>query len=63
MIGQNIKNAVYPLLGVAVILLVWQFYTHAFAINRIVLPSPLDIIDASIVNWKVLLLRKLADFS
>jgi NitT/TauT family transport system permease protein len=55
MIGRNIKNAVYPLLGIAVILLAWQFYTHAFAINRIVLPSPLDIIDASIVNWKVLL--------
>jgi NitT/TauT family transport system permease protein len=55
MIGQNIKMAIYPLIGIAAILLAWQFYTHVFAINRIVLPSPLDILDASLTHWKDLL--------
>ncbi len=50
-----IQNAVYPLLGVAIIIAVWQAYTHVFAINRIVLPSPLDILEASVANWDALL--------
>jgi NitT/TauT family transport system permease protein len=50
-----IKNAVFPLLGVAVIIAAWQAYTHVFAISRIVLPSPLDILKASIANWDALL--------
>jgi len=62
MIGRNIKNAIYPLIGVAIILLAWQFYTHAFAINRIVLPSPLDILYASIAHWQVLLLESWPTF-
>jgi NitT/TauT family transport system permease protein len=55
MIGQNIKTAIYPLIGIIAILLAWQFYTHVFAINRIVLPSPLDIFGASLTHWKDLL--------
>jgi NitT/TauT family transport system permease protein len=55
MTKSAIKNSVFPLLGVGVILLVWQFYTHIFAISRIVLPSPLDIVKASAANWDVLL--------
>jgi NitT/TauT family transport system permease protein len=50
-----IKNAVFPLLGVAAIIVAWQAYTHFFAINRIVLPSPLDILKASTANWYALL--------
>jgi NitT/TauT family transport system permease protein len=52
---QTIKNAIYPLIGVAVIVVAWQLYTHLFAINRIVLPSPLDILQASAANWGTLL--------
>jgi NitT/TauT family transport system permease protein len=52
---RGIRSAIYPLLGIAVILLAWQFYTHIFAINRIVLPSPLDILEASILHWDVLI--------
>jgi NitT/TauT family transport system permease protein len=52
---RNVTNAIYPLLGVAAILIAWQVYTSAFAINRIVLPSPLDILQASIANWNALL--------
>jgi NitT/TauT family transport system permease protein len=55
MTPRDIRNAVYPLLGVSVILLAWQLYTHIFVINRIVLPSPLDILRASILHWDILL--------
>jgi NitT/TauT family transport system permease protein len=50
-----IRNAVFPLLGVAVIVIAWQAYTQAFGISRIVLPSPLDIFQASAANWDALL--------
>jgi len=55
MTGQTIKNAVYPLLGIAIILVAWQAYTQVFAINRIVLPSPLDILQAGAAHWDTLL--------
>ncbi len=51
----DIKTAFYPLLGVAVILLAWHLYVTAFSISRIVLPGPLDILQASIDNWSILL--------
>lgn len=52
---RDVRNAFYPLVGVAVILLIWQLYTYLFAINRIVLPSPTDILWASVTSWHVLL--------
>jgi NitT/TauT family transport system permease protein len=52
---RDIKSAFYPLIGVAVILIAWHVYVTAFGINRIVLPGPLDILQASIANWSMLL--------
>ncbi len=52
---RGVRNALYPLVGVAIILLIWQLYTDLFGINRIVLPSPTDILWASVANWPVLL--------
>jgi len=52
---RGVRNALYPLVGVAIILLIWQLYTDLFGINRIVLPSPADILWASVANWHVLL--------
>lgn len=51
---RHIQNAVFPLVGIAVILIAWQAYTHYFGISRIVLPSPTDIVWASIANWQTL---------
>jgi len=51
---KHFQNALYPLVGIAVILVIWQAYTHAFAVNKIVLPSPADIFWASVANWKTL---------
>jgi NitT/TauT family transport system permease protein len=33
----------------------WQIYVSAFGINRIVLPGPFDILQASVNNWSILL--------
>jgi NitT/TauT family transport system permease protein len=55
MTGRDLKTAIYPLTGVAIILVVWQFYVSAFGISRIVLPGPIDILNASIENWPLLL--------
>ncbi len=48
-------RAVYPLIGVAAILLLWQAYTKVFAVSRIVLPSPVDIALASAARYDLLL--------
>ena len=55
MSGRALRNALYPLVGLAIILLAWQLYVTAFGVNRIVLPSPLDIARASAANWQTLL--------
>jgi NitT/TauT family transport system permease protein len=55
MTPRNLGNAVYPLVGIAIILVIWQLYVHVFAVSRIVLPSPVDILHASISNWSILL--------
>lgn len=53
--GRALARAVYPLVGVAVILLIWQAYTRVFAVSRIVLPAPSDIVLASIERYDLLL--------
>jgi NitT/TauT family transport system permease protein len=52
---RALRSAAYPLVGIALILVAWQLYTQALGINRIVLPSPVDILRASISNWEILL--------
>jgi NitT/TauT family transport system permease protein len=55
MTPRDLKNALYPLLGIAAILAIWQIYVSAFGVNRIVLPGPFDILHASVSNWSILL--------
>jgi len=55
MTPRDLKTALYPLVGVAVILVIWQVYVSTFGVNRIVLPGPFDILNASITNWQILL--------
>jgi NitT/TauT family transport system permease protein len=52
---RNLRTALYPLLGIATILVVWQLYVSAFGVNRIVLPGPVDIAHAAILNWRILM--------
>jgi NitT/TauT family transport system permease protein len=52
---RALARAIYPLIGVAIILLLWQAYTRLFGVSRIVLPAPSDIILASIERYDLLL--------
>ena len=52
---RDLRTALYPLLGVAAMLALWQLYVSAFGINRIVLPGPVDITRAAIANWAILM--------
>jgi NitT/TauT family transport system permease protein len=54
---NNLHRALYPILGLAVILAIWQLYTYVSGISRIVLPSPLDILRVSIARFDLLLLQ------
>jgi NitT/TauT family transport system permease protein len=55
MMARDIRTAFYPLIGVAVILSAWQLYVSVLGVSRIVLPGPLDIWNASVSNWAMLL--------
>jgi NitT/TauT family transport system permease protein len=52
---RDLRTALYPLVGIAVILAAWQVYVSAFGVSRIVLPGPLEILHASVDNWPILL--------
>jgi NitT/TauT family transport system permease protein len=52
---RDLRTALYPLLGIAAIVVLWQVYVSAFGVNRIVLPGPLDIARAALANWPILM--------
>jgi len=52
---NNLHRALYPILGMAAILAIWQLYVYVSGISRIVLPSPLDILRVSITRFDLLL--------
>lgn len=52
---MNARRALYPVIGLAAIIALWQAYTQISGISRIVLPSPLDILQASIRHFDILL--------
>ncbi|HTV30085.1 MAG TPA: ABC transporter permease [Xanthobacteraceae bacterium] len=55
MMQARIAQLIYPLIGLAVIFIVWQSYADLFHVSRIVLPSPADILYASWRNFGLLL--------
>jgi NitT/TauT family transport system permease protein len=50
-----LRRSIYPLIGIAVLLGLWQGYTLLSGISQIVLPSPLDIARVSIKQHDLLL--------
>jgi NitT/TauT family transport system permease protein len=55
MTQTRIARLIYPLVGLVVIIVIWQAYADLFHISRIVLPSPSDILYASWRNFGLLL--------
>ena len=35
---RDVRNTIYPVVGMTIVLLGWQLYTHNLGINRIALP-------------------------
>lgn len=52
---QSFGRSLYPLLGVVVILAIWQSYTSLSGISPLVLPSPMEIASVSIRRYDLLL--------
>jgi NitT/TauT family transport system permease protein len=52
---RDLRTALYPLLGVTVMLVAWQVYVSVLGVSRIVLPGPLDIASAARANWLILM--------
>jgi len=55
MTWRSLHRALYPLAGVAVILVLWEAYTRIFGVSRIVLPSPSDIFFACVARYDLLI--------
>lgn len=55
MISPRSGRLIYPLIGFAVILAVWQGYVDLFHVSKIVLPGPGNILDASWRHYDLLL--------
>ncbi len=55
MSSQDLRHSLYPLLGLLVILAVWQLYTWLSGISPLVLPSPMAIAAVCIERYDLLL--------
>jgi NitT/TauT family transport system permease protein len=53
--SARVQRSIFPVLGVVVLLCLWQGYTLLSGISPIVLPSPLDIALVSIKQYHLLL--------
>ena len=52
---RDAHHAIYPFVGFAAIVVIWEAYVQIFRISRIVLPSPTDIFLASVSHGGELL--------
>jgi NitT/TauT family transport system permease protein len=53
--SAHLRRSIYPMIGIVVLLGLWQGYTILSGISQIVLPSPLDIALVSIKQCNLLL--------
>ncbi len=52
---NHLERALYPVAGLVAIVALWQGYTDLTGISRIVLPSPSDILVASVRDYALLM--------
>lgn len=52
---RTLESIAYPVAGMVAVLALWQGYVSVFAVNPIVLPSPIAIARATAANYEVLL--------
>ncbi|WP_141430718.1 ABC transporter permease [Bacillus sp. 03113] len=52
---QRIENKIYPITTIILLLVVWQFVVVFWHIPKFILPSPIKVIQALMVNFPVIL--------
>ncbi|MGB7040115.1 MAG: ABC transporter permease, partial [Xanthobacteraceae bacterium] len=55
MSALHFQRSAYPLIGILLILGIWQGYTSLSGISPLVLPSPLEIASVSVTRYDLLL--------
>jgi NitT/TauT family transport system permease protein len=51
---QRFLKITYPLLGAAIIIVVWHYYVVLFNVPAVVLPTPLQVLVALVQRWRLL---------
>jgi NitT/TauT family transport system permease protein len=52
--GKRTAQVLFPLAGTAIILLVWHYYVVLFQVSVVVLPTPLQVLQETIQEWRIL---------
>ena len=51
MSDSRLTRVLLPILGLALLILVWHTYVMAFNVPMAVLPTPMQVLDATLANW------------
>ena len=52
--SKHTAHVLFPLAGTAIILLVWHYYVVLFQVSVVVLPTPLQVLQAMMQEWRIL---------
>jgi NitT/TauT family transport system permease protein len=53
MSDSRLTRVLLPVLGLALLILVWHAYVMAFNVPMAVLPTPMQVFDATLANWRL----------
>jgi NitT/TauT family transport system permease protein len=53
MSDSRLTRVLFPVLGLALLILVWHAYVMAFNVPMAVLPKPVQVLDATLANWRL----------
>ena len=53
MSDSRLTRVLFPILGLALLILVWHAYVMAFNVPMAVLPTPMQVLDATLANWRL----------
>jgi NitT/TauT family transport system permease protein len=55
MSDSRLTRVLLPVLGLALLVLVWHAYVMAFNVPMAVLPTPMQVFDATLANWRLVM--------
>jgi NitT/TauT family transport system permease protein len=54
MSDSRIVRVLLPVTGLVLLIAVWHFYVVAFDVPQAVLPKPMQVFDATVANWRII---------